>query len=401
MTDFLARLVQRSLGLTSTVRPSMPSQFAAGPNLAEVGATAHDVVVDAGRPAPVSSYQPSLYRPSGDQGPDSARPLSAGITAEAATGDGPGRTERVGAGQPEPSNPARPGAAPAAETAVDHGTRDAVGTGMPTTMPWSRPAPDPVELSIPSRRPAQPGPVDPPSPVIAAPPGPGVDSARSDAPRHRSGSAPGRDRGLEAPGQPVPQRPAAIDTTTVEPTSSATHAADSAVVRQHSAPAPSRRVPARQPASASLPQDIEPAAAPPDLPSAAIVTPGRQSPRRADASPPVEPSVPWPPEAASDADSAQHQNPAPARRPRQDAALPTPVQPVLPAEPARSRAPSSTEAASAGPDGAASAIQVTIGRIEVRADTSRPLPPPRPAPQRRRPAVSLDQYLGGRNRGRS
>lgn len=45
-------------------------------------------------------------------------------------------------------------------------------------------------------------------------------------------------------------------------------------------------------------------------------------------------------------------------------------------------------------------IQVTIGRIEVRSNTSPPPPKPRSAPVRRGPALSLDAYLEQRNRGK-
>lgn len=44
-------------------------------------------------------------------------------------------------------------------------------------------------------------------------------------------------------------------------------------------------------------------------------------------------------------------------------------------------------------------IDVTIGRVEVRAVA--PPPPPRPEPARRAPALTLDDYLESRNRGRS
>jgi hypothetical protein len=42
-------------------------------------------------------------------------------------------------------------------------------------------------------------------------------------------------------------------------------------------------------------------------------------------------------------------------------------------------------------------VQVTIGRIEIRAVSAPPPPQPRPAP--RAPPLSLDEYLANRDKG--
>jgi hypothetical protein len=73
------------------------------------------------------------------------------------------------------------------------------------------------------------------------------------------------------------------------------------------------------------------------------------------------------------------------------AALPSRIRPPVAPRPSRAES-SSFERPNA-------AIQVSIGKVEVRAVVSNP-PAARPQPPKSRPSVSLDDYLNGRNRGR-
>ncbi len=345
MSDYLESLVARTLQPAEQVRPRVGSRFEAsglGEGLAERIEVAEPVVEDGPEPAPrpeAAGEAPTPVRP-----PGALAPALRNRAAEAGDAALPAEPE---------DRRVTESAVPVPGTTAAGRVGPATASAPPAIAPRSA-APVSAAAADGDRR--SPRQVAAPAPNVAATsaPGPSVPAPNLAAP-----SVPARNAAASIVPAPLPGAPARGVGTAPRPA-----AADTAA----------RSLPGPRPVPREM--TVEPAGIDDVRRRSAAAT--AATPRRSSAAPPRP--------AAAIEPAATAIRPAAATAIRPAAA--TAIRPAAPGvEPGRRDT------------GAAPAIRVTIGRVEVRAQA--PVPPPAPDPVRlRQPAVSLDAYLKRRDAGR-